>query len=248
MASDVTYQNQILATPPAETIVETEQQAGGQHRQVVKIAESALPSGAATATNQTDGSQRTGILAYRSSDGTYQPARLDKATNTLQIIDYEHHEIHAGSHFFVEDFADLAINNVYDVQFTTPNTAKWAHLTFELNCEAETEWYIYEGATIALAGTAITPINNNRNSATASTMTLAGITNTSVANANADTAVAGATVLADGIVGAGKSGGVIQRNREIVMKQNTIYCLRAVASAAGYTNFLMTWYEHENVA
>jgi hypothetical protein len=43
---------------PEQTAVETEQQAGGEHRQVVKVAESALPTGAATAAAQTDGSQR----------------------------------------------------------------------------------------------------------------------------------------------------------------------------------------------
>lgn len=171
-------------------------------------------------------------------------ATADASTNGLITIDYEHHEIHEGDHFFIEDVQDLAINAVFDVQWTTPNTAEWDHFTFELNCENETEWYIYEGATIALAGTTIPAINNNRNSANTTSATIAGISNTSVANANLDTAVAAATELAHGIVGSGQNGGLVVRGREIIMKQNTVYCLRAIANAAGYTNFYIGWYEH----
>ena len=35
-----------------------------------------------------------------------------------------------------------------------------------------------------------------------------------------------------------------QAQNELVMKQNTLYCLRATATAAGYINFDMEWYEH----
>jgi hypothetical protein len=52
MANDVVYQSENLATPAKETIIETEQQGDGAHRQVVKIGESALPTGAATAAAQ----------------------------------------------------------------------------------------------------------------------------------------------------------------------------------------------------
>ncbi len=77
-------------------------------------------------------------------------------------------------------------------------------------------------------------------------MLFINVLNTSIANANADTAVAGATEIAHGIIGAGKNGGIISRDSEIIFKQNTVYCLRAIATAAGYTNFLMQWYEHIN--
>jgi len=179
-------------------------------------------------------------------EASYFGIEKNPETGAAKTITYEHHEIHRGSHYFIEDVEDLAINNVIDVQWTTPNTTQWAHFTFILNCEAETEWMIYEGATINTAGTSLTPVNNDRNSGNTSNATIASILNTSVANANADTAVAGATEIAHGIVGAGRDGGVIGRDREIILKQNTIYCFRAIANAAGYTNFLMEWYEHTN--
>ena len=61
----------------------------------------------------------------------------------------------------------------------------------------------------------------------------------------ADTAVAGATIIAHGIAGSKGDAGFSERTSELMMKNDTIYCLRAVANAAGYVNFHMTWYEHE---
>lgn len=54
MADNVTFQTDQRAWPPDGMAVETEQQPGGAHRQVVKVASSALPSGAATAAAQAD--------------------------------------------------------------------------------------------------------------------------------------------------------------------------------------------------
>ena len=44
--------------------------------------------------------------------------------------------------------------------------------------------------------------------------------------------------------GAGRDAGNALRSHEIMMDQNILYCLRATASAAGYINFSMQWYEH----
>ena len=35
-------------------------------------------------------------------------------------------------------------------------------------------------------------------------------------------------------------------DEEIILKQNTIYCFRAIANAAGYVNYDMEYYEHAN--
>lgn len=174
--------------------------------------------------------------------GLTDPTTLGQIT-----IMQEHYEIHHGEHYFIQGNEDLAINNVLDIQFTTPDSAAWSHFVLQLDCESETEWFIYEGATISTPGTAATPINNNRNSSNTSANTVATITNTSVANANADTAVAGATLLANGVVGAGKTGGTVERSREIMLKQNTIYCIRAVANTAGNVSYNAQWYEHEDI-
>lgn len=189
-----------------------------------------------------------GILGYRESDTSYQPIYIDETTNNIVSIDHDHSEIHEGKHYFIQDTVDLPINNVFDMQFTTGATSPYVHFVFEIDCEGETEWYIYENVTINTPGTSVTPVNNNRNSSNTSTATVATITNTSVANANADTAVASATTIAHGIVGAGRIGGNTSRSREIILKANEDYSFRAIATAAGYTSFNAQWYEHVDIA
>ena len=172
---------------------------------------------------------------------------IDAATQSLQFVDYEHHEVHSGSHYEGEFSLQRSINAVFDLQITTPNKTSWAHMTFNISCEAETDWEIYENVSIVTPGlTTYTPINNNRNSTNTSGLTIKGSVNSSEANAEADTDTSGATTLARGIIGAGKDGGVSARNREFILKQNEDYSLRISATAAGYKNIMLAWYEHTN--
>lgn len=180
-------------------------------------------------------------------EGTaWQDVRLDASTHSLQVVDYEHHEIHSGSHYFVNAYANLSINHVLQFTLQTPNTTKWLHWVWEITTEAETLWSVYEGVTVnsALANT-ITPYNNNRNSANTSGATLKYEDHANLAAANTDIDVSGAILLESGISGAGKSNsGNIKRSSEIILEQNQIYALRAIATSAGYIDFNMQWYEH----
>lgn len=178
-------------------------------------------------------------------NGDAQTLRLDNSTLGLQTVGYEHHEIHSGSHYFVGGYQDLAINNVLDFTWLMPNTTKWIHFTWNLTSENELNWLVYEGATATnpLANT-ITPVNNNRNSSNTSGTTMKYEIHATLAAANTDTDVSGATLIDSGISGSGRSSGNSKRDNEIIMKQNTLYCFRAIATAAGYVNFNMQWYEH----
>ncbi len=75
---------------------------------------------------------------------------------------------------------------------------------------------------------------------------MAYIDNSSVANANADTVVASGTLIEEGIIGSGKTAGISSRARELILKQNTNYTVRFVASSAGYVDYDLEWYEHTN--
>ena len=172
--------------------------------------------------------------------------RIDKSTQALIIINYEHHEIHGGSHYAVSGSVDQAISDVLDFTWQMPNTTKWIHWTWKIFTESETNWYVYENvvATNPLANT-ITPINNNRNSAKTSATTLKYEAQADLAAANADTDVTSPAILiASGISGTGRDSGDAERSHEVIMKQNALYCLRAVATVAGYISFSMKWYEH----
>lgn len=182
---------------------------------------------------------------WGSGAGEVDDVRIDASTNSLQTVEYEHHEIHSGSHYFVQGYQDLSINNVLDFTWLMPNTTKWIHWNWQISTESETLWQVYEGATATnpLAN-AVTPLNNNRNSGNTSGTTMKFELQTNLAAANADTDVSGATLIESGISGAGRDSGDSKRTDELILKQNTLYVLRATASAAGYINFHMAWYEH----
>lgn len=171
----------------------------------------------------------------------------DRTTGAVKVVDYEHNEVHTGSHYFLGGVQDLSINNVLDFTWLMPNTTKWTHWSWQIETEAETAFYVYETAVVTNAlANALTPLNSNRNSTNTSGTTLKYEVQSNLTAANGDTDVTGATLLLSGICGAGRTGGDAQRGHEIVLKQNTLYCLRAVATAAGYINFNMQWYEHRN--
>ena len=104
-------------------------------------------------------------------DAAGNPIETDDATWTLQTIDYEHHEIHAGSHFFYTDAVTLANAAVQDYLITTPDTAKWAHLIFSATGSAITTIQLYEGSDKD-GTTPQTIFNSDRNSLKTSVLTL----------------------------------------------------------------------------
>ena len=185
-----------------------------------------------------------GSLSVQILDPAGIPAEVDNSTHTLQTITYEHHEIHSGSHYFIGRASSLALSAVLDVQVQTPNTTKWSHLTFQLQCSAETAWWIYEDVSFTLTGSTLTPYNNNRNSANTSGTIFYQIANASVALANADTNITGSTLLIQGVIGDGREGGQDERSKELILKQNTKYLFRAESLSAGQVGYNIEWYEH----
>ena len=175
---------------------------------------------------------------------------VDRTTNVLETIEYEHHEIHSGDHYTVHGFLDIpGANDVLDFTWQMPNTTKWIHWNWSIGFTKGITWYIYEGAvaTNALANT-ITPINSNRNSGNTSGTTMKYEVQADLDTANADTAVGSATIISSGKEGDNRTAGGASRSNEIIMKQNKLYCIRAIATAAFTINFDMQWYEHTNKA
>jgi hypothetical protein len=186
----------------------------------------------------------TNANAYGMRGNVWSPVKQDELTGAAETIVYAHHEVHEGNHYLIRDAVDLAIDSVIDIQWTTHKSIA-PHLVWDISVESMMEHYVYEGATIVLAGTTVTPINNNRISTNSSRQTVALITNASLALANADTVVAGATQLSHGVIPAGnKKGGSEGRDAEIILKPNTIYCFRGIALVAGWLSFRMSFYEH----
>lgn len=175
---------------------------------------------------------------------------VDNATDTNMVILYEHHEIHDGSMFNVFNWSDVPANGVIDIRITTANSEKWMHFIEDISTEAEGTFWFYEGVVINTAGTALTPRNNNRNSTNTSLSSIDFIVNDSIALANADTDISGATLLMYGKSGSGRnSGGGISRDVEMILKQNTIYSVRVQNNdntSTRWVDYHLLWYEHAN--
>lgn len=168
---------------------------------------------------------------------------VDNLTNAIETIDYEHHEIHGGSHFYLCGFETIADTVEIDFAVTTPNTTKWSHMTFDIEGTTQTEFYIYEASAVT-GGTAATPLNNNRNSTTTSVLTI--VKNPTV-NTEGNLIFSQSKGKAGATPSKASSGGVVTRNREIILKQNTTYIFRITsADDDNIISYCGEWYEHTN--
>lgn len=164
---------------------------------------------------------------------------IDLSTRSLQTIEYEHHEIHAGSFYRAGYQLDVGNGDTTALTFTTPDTTKWMHWRPAVDVEGQAAIMVYEGSTVT-GGVAITPRNSNRNYADSSSMTVVAAGGVNVASATRITNI---------VLGSGKSsGGNSESGFEWVLKQNTTYTLLVTneSGAANEVNIRCQWYEHTN--
>jgi len=205
-----------------------------------------------------------GSTKLRAQAGTKDVAlKADASTNSLQVIDYAHHEIHGGSHYFVVySVASLDAmegpDDMITLSWTTPNTEKWAHFNFSVKGTAGWRVRLIEnsttGGTTGATGT-VSILNSDRNSTGASGM-LSWDTGAAVAakmSYDASLAESGAatiTLIDEYIFGDGRfsSGAESGGRDEIILKQNTNYQVSVYGAAADAATLHLTWYEHTNAA
>lgn len=186
----------------------------------------------------------TMILAESYTTNGVLVLNQDKYTGIQSMMDYEHHEIHAGSSFVVTYFdADVDATETADLLLVTPNTTKWGHLIWDIEGTLVTTVYIYEGTTTSADGTALTEVNMDRNSATTATI---------VATHTPSVTVPGTEIYVKsfGAATAGpqaRSGGLSHSDQEIILKQNTKYLIRVDSDTDNNrVTFVLRWYEHIN--
>jgi len=164
---------------------------------------------------------------------------IDGSTNSLQVVSYDHHEIHTGDHYFIKTWVEDtgASGNATFFAFTTPDSTKWIHAKALIAPDVDFTITIYEDGDIT-GGTPIPAINNNRNSSNT-----AGLV-----------AVGSPTVNAKGrAIWAARNGG--GRNAvgvapaigyEIIAKQNSTYIFELIknTTADGVLDIDFFWYEH----
>lgn len=200
------------------------------------------------------------MQGYRSSDATFQPLRLDRATNSIQTIEYEHHEIHAGSSFTCHFNNDVTnIGEMTGIAFNTPNTTKWIHVEVTAVATGPAYFALYEVADLDVdEGTDLAIYNRDRNSLSASTVTTIETTpEAGKATSYTEAQLAGATlstateIMRKYIGTAGKAGigGETRGTGEFILKQATQYCfvISSLTADNATHNITLDWYEHTNI-
>ena len=186
--------------------------------------------------------------------------RIDASTNSWQVVDYSHHEIHSGSSFHAEYSVTTASSDddVTGILFKTPNTTKYAHMVITVSCSDPAEAIFNEGPTLADSGDGadLAVYNRNRNSSTTSTLqsledtpTVGSLTSMNEAEFTAIGISAGTElehVYLAGGNGPFAVGGVSRGTQEWVLKANTIYAiyLQNTGASANTHHISLDWYEH----
>ncbi len=196
-----------------------------------------------TVVENADGKYTFPMQAYNGTN--YHTPRIDTSTRTLQTIDYAHHEIHGGSHYYIQGYIELNDTDTFYMKMVTPNTTKWSHFIFHIQSTGICSSTLDEDATGGMTGGALViPINNNRNSAKTSGMVLiGGVTACTGYTTRLENDKWGADGFKENI------GGGSGRNDELILKQNTVYCRSFVSGANdNIIQFKASWYEHENAS
>ena len=155
-------------------------------------------------------------------------------SNTLPIIPIEHHKIHGGKSFFIEDWLDISGQGTnLDILLVTGTNSP--HFVWLFSSEASFVSSFYEDCT-ASGGSSLSIFNHNRNSSNTPTLSVyTGSTITDVGN-----------LLLRQLISSGhKEGSAREWNHEIILKPNSKYLLRVskVDSGTDAITYHLDWYE-----
>lgn len=162
----------------------------------------------------------------------------DEITRCISIISQEHHEIHEEDHYFYSDCITLGNGATQDYMLTVPDDAVRKHFTFNIKGSLKITVAIFEGGD-RTGTTPQTTYNNDRDSSNTAGLTIhKGTSNGSTDGTNIHPDCGGSGSQAG-------EGGIIERDKEIILKTNTKYIIRVTSGAA--SNSIAThldWYEH----
>lgn len=164
--------------------------------------------------------------------------QLDSGSKSLVIVDFAHHKIHDGEHYFFEEGIILGAAASREYLIVTPDSDMLPHLTIRIKYGLAGSAEFYEDTT-KTGGTSLTPRNRNRSAGDLSPVTL-----THTPSGTGD-----GTLLFDtthGSTGGGpnSSGGENRGESEIMLKPNSSYLFRVTsAEADNRITVLLNWYE-----
>lgn len=165
--------------------------------------------------------------------------QIDDLSLALITLDFPHHELHEGHHFFYTDAVALDSGQLQNYLLTTPNTIKHIHLVMHHDGTAITTFEFFEG-TDRTGTTLQTLFNNNRNSSNTPGMTIhKGVSGGSIDGTRLRFYKSG-----DATGNSSKQPAESRNEAEIILRAGTKYIMRITSGTNGnLTNAQFYWYE-----
>lgn len=169
--------------------------------------------------------------------------QIDQSTNSLKVMDYSHAKLHAGDHYVTSDANEIDSGNTVEFLLTTPDTAKWIHLSTLFDGSAITQLDIYEGSDRD-GVTALTCLNRNRNSVGIPGLSI----HRGISGGTTDGTLLPLTYKSGSVTNQARSSASNRSENELILRQNTKYLFRITSGTDGnLTNIIFDWYEHTNL-
>jgi len=166
--------------------------------------------------------------------------KFDALTGVPMFMDYAHHEVHAGTHYFYDDTHLLTKNTGIVHLIKTPDTNRSAHFLMAVGATGgQTLVEVFEGPTVSNVGTPEPVFNRNRNFPDNNTTLLYETPTYSASGVRIGRATYGTRDKKS-------AGGGDRGESEIVLKRNTLYLITILELnvAATVINITFDWYEH----
>jgi len=156
---------------------------------------------------------------------------VDSLTNSTVTVNYEHHTIHEGRHFYLCGYLD-GFDADDELNFSFYPNESLIHMTFFIETTDAFIMNIYEGVNVT-GGTPVEPFNSNRNND--STLNEEILSNPTV--------TVGGTLIYSQYSGQRGSAGFIGRDNEIILKENTTYMFNFISQQNGnIISYCGNWY------
>ncbi len=184
------------------------------------------------------------VLQATNDDGLPVELRNGEGTNSLATLEYPHHEIHEGNHFYAYKTASLTNGQVLTLAFIIPESAKQFHVFMEFDVATACTIDVLEDVTSFAGGAAFTILNNRRDfqdrKASGATC-LVGHTGSDLV-----VPTGGTEIYAQSLGAGNRSGGTLGHDAELVLKRNSNYLFRITngTTTQGVT-IILQWYEHD---
>jgi hypothetical protein len=165
----------------------------------------------------------------------------DEMTGAIPFIEWEHHEIHEGDHFFYTDAVTLGSAATQSYVLITPNHPKRLHITFSMTGSAITQCELGEGGD-RTPTTLQTVYNSDRDSSNGS---LAKLYKDYTGGATSGTVIW--KMKSGAAAGASRSPMTAERSAEIILKTNCQYVFTFTSGTAdNLVNIQLNWYSHSS--